>query len=74
MLWPIRLEQRLPILSIPLRVGDSRARLNLQELFDLAYDRAAYDIQIDYRNDPVPPLDPEQAQWADARLRAKGLR
>lgn len=74
LLWAIRVEQRLPTLPVPLRGGDAEVRLNLQEVLDVAYDRAAYDLQIDYRREPIPPLEPEQSQWADARLRAKGLR
>jgi hypothetical protein len=39
-----------------------------------AYDRAGDDLEIDYRSDPVPPLDAERAEWADRPLREKGLR
>jgi hypothetical protein len=39
-----------------------------------AYDRAGYDLVIDYRSDPAPMLAPMQAEWADALLKKKGLR
>lgn len=28
----------------------------------------------DYRKDPLPPLPPEEAAWAEELLRKKGLR
>lgn len=72
--WPIRLRDRLPVIAIPLRPGDPDARLDLQQVLDAAYDRAAYDLEIDYRAEPNPPLTPEDAHWADEWLVAKGLR
>ncbi len=72
--FPLRLSERLPIIPIPLKVGDPDARLDLQALPDQNYDRASYDLEIDYRAEPEPPLDPEMAAWADEMLRSKGLR
>jgi hypothetical protein len=72
--WPIRLAQRLPVVEIPLRAGDPDARLDLQQALTIVYDRAAYDLEIDYRAAPVPPLTGEAAAWADALLRSRGLR
>jgi Protein of unknown function (DUF4058) len=73
-LWPIRLFQRLPVISIPLRSGDPDTRLDLQAVLDATYDRAGYDLEIDYRKEPRPPLKTELASWADQLLRSKGLR
>lgn len=72
--WPIRLTQRLPVISIPLRPGDPDAKLDLQQVLTTAYDRAGYDLEIDYRAEPAPPLSGELAAWADEMLRGKGLR
>jgi Protein of unknown function (DUF4058) len=55
-LYPVRMSQRLPIIPIPLKRGDPDARLDLQTVLDGAYDRAGYDLDIDYRGDPDPPL------------------
>jgi hypothetical protein len=74
LLYPIRLTQRLPIIPIPLKPEDPDARLDLQTVLDAAYDRAGYDLEIDYRSEPRPPLDGELASWADQLLRSKGLR
>jgi hypothetical protein len=46
----------------------------LGQLLQEIYDRARYDLSIDYRQPPEPPLTAEDAAWADELLRAKGLR
>jgi hypothetical protein len=73
-LYPIRLSQRLPIIPIPLKPEDPDAHLDLQSVLDDAYERAGYDLEIDYRGQPRPPLKAELAAWADQLLRSKGLR
>jgi Protein of unknown function (DUF4058) len=42
--------------------------LPLNRLLHDLYDRAGYDLAIDYRQLPDPPLASEDAEWA-ARLR-----
>lgn len=72
--WPILLTQRLPVISIPLRPEDEDVPLDLQEVLNTAYDRAAYDLAIDYRREPVPPLGEAQQQWAHALLQSRSVR
>ncbi len=72
--WPILLTQRLPVISIPLRPEDEDVPLDLQEVLNTAYDRAAYDLAINYRREPVPPLNEAQQRWAHALLQSHGLR
>jgi hypothetical protein len=74
LIYPIRLSQRLPVIPIPLKPNDPDARLDLQAVLDAAYDRAGYDLDIDYRTEPRPPLEGVLAGWADQLLRSKGLR
>jgi Protein of unknown function (DUF4058) len=74
LLYPIRLPQRLPVIPIPLKPGDRDAQLDIQAALDAAYDRVGYDLEVDYRAEPQPPLTPELATWADQLLRSKGLR
>ncbi len=73
-MFRVSLRERLPVLPIPLRAGDPDARLDLQELIDKAYENAGYDLELDYRVDPFPPLQGDDAAWADALLREKGRR
>jgi len=72
--YRVSLRERPPIIRIPLRETDPDARLDVQELIDKAYENGAYDLELDYRVDPVPPLQGDEAVWADALLREKGLR
>ncbi|HBE17940.1 MAG TPA: hypothetical protein DEG17_17575 [Cyanobacteria bacterium UBA11149] len=48
--------------------------VNLQALLDSVYDRAGYDVVIDYSSNPVSSLSAEEINWLDAQLREKGLR
>lgn len=72
--WPILLTQRLPVIPIPLRPEDGDAPLDLQHVLATAYDRAAYDLEVDYSKAPSPPLPDKYVEWADELLRSKGLR
>lgn len=71
---PIRLQQKLPGIPIPLRNDDESVVLDLQSAFAPAYENGDYEMTIDYTADPVPPLEPDDAEWADKLLKEKGLR
>jgi len=62
------------VVEIPLRPEDRDVRLDLQAVLTTAYDRAAYDLEIDYRTNPTPPLTGEWADWAHRLLQEKNLR
>ena len=68
-LWGIRLPQRLPVIPIPLKRGDPDGRLDLQAALDSAYDRAQYDLRIDYRKPP----DVQKDIWWYFALLALGV-
>ncbi len=72
--WPVSVRQALPIIGVPLRGKDADVPLDLNAVLRTAYENAAYDVSIDYRRDPVPPLRREDAAWATKLLRTHGLR
>ena len=72
--WPIRLEERLPRIPIPLKGDDPDAHVELQPVLDTVYDRSVYSVDLDYTQDPVPPLPPALAKWANKLLKKKKLR
>jgi hypothetical protein len=72
--WRIFLNQQLPVVGVPLKPEDADAPLDLQEVLTTVYDRAGYDLDINYRRPPAVPLTREQARWANQLLRSKGLR
>jgi hypothetical protein len=55
-LYPIRLFDRLPRVTIPLKEGDQPAVLDLQAVLDETYDKGGFGRRIDYNRPPVPPL------------------
>jgi hypothetical protein len=68
------LQARLPVIRIPLRPKDADILLDLQAALNAAYLKGAYDGDIDYEKEPIPPLNPADAKWADALLREKCYR
>ena len=73
-IWPNRLRNRLPRIAVPLEEGVPDVALDLQAVLNYCYDESSYERGLDYRSKPIPPLSPEDAAWADALLREKGLR
>jgi hypothetical protein len=69
----VPLHERLPVVGVPLRETDSDVALDLQSLIERCYEKGRY-RRIDYTADPDPPLSPDDAEWADELLRAKGMR
>jgi hypothetical protein len=73
-LFPIRLQDRLPSQVLPLRKGDPEIKLELQSHIEHAYVSGRYDRRIDYTKPCEPPLDSEDAAFADELLKASGKR
>jgi hypothetical protein len=70
LVYPILLQQRLPVITIPLLPGDPEVLLDLQAASGRAYDAGPYGKMIQYGKDPIrPPLRPEQAKWAETLLK-----
>jgi hypothetical protein len=72
--WPVGVRQPLPVIGIPLRAPDSDVSLDLGAVLNAAYENGAYDLSVDYRRKPSPPLSAEDAAWADRLLRERGIR
>lgn len=68
--WPISMRQRLPIIEVPLKPKDPDVKLDLQSVFDRAYENAGYDLEIDYAKPPHPVLPKALRDWA-AKLARK---
>jgi hypothetical protein len=71
-LYPLPLRHRLPAIRIPLRPTDEDLIFDLQPHLDRAYSNGRY--PIDYSKAVEPPLDPDDAAWADELLRSAGKR
>lgn len=73
-LYRTSLREPLPTIRIPLRRRDEDVLLELQSLIDAAYASGRYADDIDYKQEPRPPLSETDAAWADQWLRQQGLR
>lgn len=69
---PIR--ERLFPIPVPLQDSERPVLLDLQLLIDQAYENGAYEDLIDYRADAAPPLEGEDAVWAESVLKQQGRR
>ena len=74
LLYGFAMRDAIPPFMVPMRPGDSEPVVALQSLLAGLYERAGYDLGVDYRSEPVPPLSGADAAWADALLRAGNLR
>ena len=69
LVYPLSMRLRLPLLAIPLLPGDPDVTVDLQAVFDRAYDAGPYRREVDYGEDPViPPFRPDQAKWVASQL------
>jgi hypothetical protein len=73
-LFPIPLRQPLPQIPIPLRPAEQPVQLRLQSLFEDVYQDGRYDQTIDYSQPLDPPLQSDDAAWADQLLKSAGKR
>ena len=68
------LRDRLPAFTVPLRRGEEEPRIDLARVLHALYDRASYDLRIDYRRPAVPPLGADDAAWAAPHLASRDPR
>jgi hypothetical protein len=74
LVYPIRMQEQLPEIAIPLLPSSLTVPLDLQAVFDRCYDTGPYRRRSPYREDEVkPPLSKEQARWAAGVLKEKGI-
>lgn len=71
-LVPFGVREPIPTFPLPLGRGEEEPLVDLGKVLHALYDRASYDLRIDYRQPPVPPLDPEDAEWASALIAEQG--
>jgi len=74
-LWPLRLPDPIPVMPAPLSAPDPDVPLDLGKAIHTIYDRASYDLRIDYRQPPPrPDLEAEDRAWLESHLQAAGVR
>lgn len=68
------LRDRIPLFRLPLLREDAEPEVDLGSILHALYDRAAYDLSIDYRAEPIPPLADADRPWNEDLLHRAGLR
>lgn len=69
-IWPLLLNEPLPILPVPLLAPDPDVQLDLQTAIQIIYPGGAYHKRIDYHA-PVPPpaLRPAMSAWLEQKFK-----
>ncbi|MCI0399664.1 MAG: DUF4058 family protein [Chloroflexi bacterium] len=72
-IWPLPLQKPIPVVPVPLLEPDPDVPLDLGRAIQVIYDRVAYDLRIDYNQEPPHPdlFEPEDKAWLENHL--KGL-
>jgi hypothetical protein len=74
-IWPLSLAEPIPPVPVPLLEPDPDLPLDLGKAIQNIYDRAAYDLRIDYSQPPPKPdLSDDETAWIHAHLKAFGCR
>lgn len=68
-LYPFNLQESIPVFQLPLKAGDMEPLVDLNTILDGVYERAGFDLRVDYTQPPQPALSQEDATWADVLLR-----
>ncbi|MDB5387968.1 MAG: hypothetical protein JWM11_3614 [Planctomycetaceae bacterium] len=67
--WSIR--QHVPTIAIPLRKGDLDVPVDLQQICTTVYERARYDLSVDYQQSLSPPLSDFDSVWLQNLLQTR---
>jgi hypothetical protein len=72
-LYAFNLQQKIPSFALPLRKGDTEPLVDLQSVIEDLFDRAGFDLAIDYTREPVPPIAEADVVWVNELLTEQGL-
>ncbi|NJN96142.1 MAG: DUF4058 family protein [Anaerolineales bacterium] len=68
--WPIRWQDNLPVLPVPLRHPDKDVLLDLAAALTAVYDEAYYHLSVDYSQEPPPPpLAEGETAWLREQIK-----
>ncbi len=61
-IWAVNVQDKLPVLPVPLLAPDPDVVLDLGKAMDMIFERSLYHLSIDYTKEPAPPAFPE-SDW-----------
>ena len=68
-LYPFNLPSPIPPFPLPLLPSDAEPSVNLGEILHALYNRARFDLRLDYSQPPVPSLREEDEDWAQTLIK-----
>ena len=67
--WGFNIQDKMPVIPIPLVAPDKDVPLDLRRALDMVYERGLYELSIDYAKHPAPPVFSEEEQeWMGSLL------
>lgn len=72
--FPFTVRDAIPLFTLPLAEDDDEPAVDLNQILHDLYDRAGYDLRINYRTEPNPPFVGADQEWLDGLLRQAALR
>lgn len=73
-LFAFTVREAIPNFPIPLQKCEAEIEVNLQNLLIGIYERARFDLTLNYNQNPVPDLLQKDRKWMDIFLKEKGRR
>jgi hypothetical protein len=70
-LYTFTLREKIPAFPLPLLPGDNEPEVDMGAIIHALYDRARFDLRLDYTQPPVPPLGGDDAEWARGLITAQ---
>ncbi|MEO1093277.1 MAG: DUF4058 family protein [Cyanobacteria bacterium J06638_28] len=67
-LYEFDLVEPIPTFPVPLQMGDPEPIIDLQQLLDAVYNRARFDLAIDYAQPLKPKLSSQEMTWVQSHL------
>jgi len=67
-LYAFNLREQIPAFVLPLRKDDTEPLVDLQSVIQDLFDRAGFDLAINYTCEPVPPIAEADIDWVRALL------
>ncbi|NER24825.1 MAG: DUF4058 family protein [Symploca sp. SIO1C2] len=73
-LYAFNLQDTIPKVELPLKVGDNSLVFELKPILDGVYNRGGYHFRIDYSQPPIPAISRKAATWLNTMLAEQGLK
>ena len=66
--YPFSVRDPIPAFKLPLQADDEEPIVDMNQILHELYDRAGYDLRINYGAEPMPTFEGEDAKWIEKLL------